>query len=119
MGQNDKAVLVSMGTPLLARATRAVFPAQTTIAECIHEISRLEPADAAERRVVQQIRRETHGVRFDILLVLQGGRIDKVRPEQRLEEIAAEREVKTPAGVDKQLVAQIELQSYAPVGGAR
>jgi len=114
---SDIPVVVSLGTPLLTRATRAVFPAQTTVAECIRELSNAEPADAGERRVVQQIRRETQGVRFDILLILRGGRIDRARPDQRLAEIATPREVRTPTGTAKMLVAQIELQSYAPVGG--
>ena len=106
-------VLVSLGTPLLARATRGFVPAQTTVAECIREVSR---ADPAERRVVQQIRREVEGVRFDILLVMQGGKIEKARPDQKLGEIAPPRDLQTPGGPVKQLVAQLELQSYAPVG---
>ena len=112
----DTSVVVSIGTPLMARATRAVFPAQTTVAECIREITNTEAVDADERRVVQQIRRETQGVRFDILLILRGGRIATARPDQPLAEIATPREVRTPTGTAKMLVAQIELQSYAPVG---
>jgi hypothetical protein len=114
--QTEPKVLVSLGTPLLARATRGLFPAQTTVADCIREVSRAEPSDPAERRVVQQIRREVEGVRFDILLVMQGGTIEKARPDQRLGEIAVPRDLQTPSGPVKQLVAQIEIQSYAPVG---
>ena len=112
-------VLVSVGTPLLERSSRAVFPAATTIAECLERVARTEPPDPDERRVVQQIRREIGAVRFEILLVMQGGVINKAQPSQRLGEVATLRDVQGPQGPEKQWVAQLELQAYAPVGRPR
>lgn len=117
--RTDSNVLVSVGTPLLERASRAVFPASTTIAECLERVARAEPPDPAERRVVQQIRREIGAVRYEILLVMQGGVTNKAQPNQRLGEVATLRDVPGPQGLEKQWVAQLELQAYAPVGSHR
>jgi hypothetical protein len=115
--RTESNVLVSVGTPLQQKASRGVFPAKLTIGECLDEVVKSEPADPAERRVVQQVRREIGAARFDIMLVMQGGGVEKVQPGQRLGDLATQREVQRPGGPEKFWAAQLELQSYAPVGG--
>lgn len=113
--ENDLPVVVSLGTPLMDESVRSVFPAQTSLGDCIRQVSETEPTTARERRVVQQIRREVSGSRFGIFVIFQG-KSESAQPSELLADVAVVRELRTAGRVEKVLVAQIELQAYAPVG---
>jgi hypothetical protein len=109
-------VVVAVKTPLMARATSVLLPGGLTVAQSLGEVRKIPPKDAAARRVLQQIDRETSGV-HDFLAVTRTGELVKIDPKKTtLDEIAIPREVKTTQGVEIQPTAAYEVQAYAPVG---
>jgi len=114
--KSENGVLVSLSTPILTRSTRRDYPAVMTLGECVREAARAEPPDPGERRIIEQIRREIAGARFDILVVFDGGKTELVKPDTPLRDIAIPRKVSTANGIEELWTAQVEVQSYAPVG---
>jgi hypothetical protein len=110
-------VLVSLSTPILSRAARRSFPAATTLGDCVKEVARLATTDPDERRVVQQLRREVNGAQFDILVIFESGKTERMKPETPLGEVAMQRQLLTPKGLEEVWTAQVEVQAYTPVGG--
>jgi PAB1-binding protein PBP1 len=114
MATKTDSVLLSLGVPFDKTATRATFPSTMKIRDCVQQISDSNPTSETERRVVQQLRREVAGSRFDILLIQENG-AKRVDPNADLGSISAIQEVPTPGGVEKLPVVQVEVQAYTPV----
>jgi hypothetical protein len=114
----DTSVLVAYKTPMTPRPSTAHLRGNLTLRQTLAELRRIPPKDEADRRLIQQLDRETAGP-HDFLVVGRRGELTKVDPEKTtLGDIAVPREVRTPRGTEKLPTAAFEVQAYAPVGGS-
>jgi hypothetical protein len=112
----DTSVLVAFKTPMTPRPSTAYLRGNLTLRQTLHELRHIPPKDEADRRLIQQLDRETSGP-HDFLVVGRQGELTKVDPERTtLGDIAIPREVRTPRGTEKLPTAAFEVQAYAPVG---
>jgi len=112
----DPSVLVAFKTPMTPRPSTAYLRGNLTLRQTLHELRRIPPKDEADRRLIQQLDRETSGP-HDFLVLGRKGELTKVDPERTtLGDIAVPREVRTPRGTEKLPTAAFEVQAYAPVG---
>ena len=119
MPDKTSSVLVAARTPWLSKSVCTTAPATTRLKECVAALCSLEPETSDEKRVVQQLRREVHGARFDILVVAEEGSARRADPDAPLSDVAVERTILKQGKPEKHWVAELELQSYAPVGLCR
>jgi hypothetical protein len=112
----NTSVLVAYKTPMTPRPSTAYLPSTLTLRQTLGELRRIPPKGEADRRLIQQLDRETSGP-HDFLVVGRQGELTKVDPERTtLGAIAIPREVRTPRGTEKLPTAAFEVQAYAPVG---
>jgi hypothetical protein len=112
----DTSVMVAYKTPMTPRPSTAYLPSRLTLRQTLGEVRRIPPKAEADRRLIQQLERETAGP-HDFLAVGPQGELTKVDPEKTtLGDIAVPREVRTPRGTEKLPTAAFEVQAYAPVG---
>jgi hypothetical protein len=112
----DTSVLVAYKTPMTPRPSTAYLPSNLTLRQTVGELRRIPPKGEADRRLIQQLDRETSGA-HDFLVVGGRGELTKVDPERTtLGDIAIPRDVRTAKGTEKLPTAAFEVQAYAPVG---
>jgi hypothetical protein len=114
--KEEDLVMVAVKTPLMPRALSARMSGRLTMAETLAELHKTPDRDANSRRVKQQLERETSST-HDYLVFTEAGEVIKKDPQKTtLRDIAIEREVKTPRGIETIPTAAFEVQAYAPVG---
>lgn len=114
---DDVSIAVAVKSPMSPRPLMARLRGKLSLSEAIKELCQTPPADAAERRLLQQLILEL-SAQHDYLAIGPKGELSKVADPAKttLAEIACEREVRTPSGVETTRIAAFEVQSYSPVG---
>ncbi len=113
---SDTNVLVAYKPAMAAKPSTAYLRGDLTLRQTLAELRRIPPKDDADRRLIQQLDRETAGP-HDFLAVGRRGELTKVDPERTtLGDIAVPRDVRTARGTEKLPTAAFEVQAYAPVG---
>jgi hypothetical protein len=110
-------VVTLVKTPMTIRPTTALLPARLTVSQAVAEIRKLPATEEHAMRVVRALEREMAGGTVDYLVLSPNGQVGRIAPSTRLEEIAVDKEIRTPHGLERRSVASFEVQAYAKVGG--
>ena len=110
-------VVTLVKTPMTMRPTTALLPAGLTVSQAVAEIRKMPATEENAMRVVRNLEREMAGGSFDYLVLSPNGQVARIAPSTRLEEIAVDKEIRTPLGLERRPVASFEVQAYAKVGG--
>ena len=110
-------VVTLVKTPMTIHPTTALLPARLTVSQAVAEIRKRPAPEEKAMRVVRDLEREMAGGTVDYLVLSPNGQVGRIAPSTRLEEIAVDKEIRTPLGLERRAVASFEVQAYAKVGG--
>ncbi len=115
---NRATILCGVGTPSSRSALKRFLPATYTVEQAVNHIRRQPPKDEREQEALASLEAELGANRWSYLAVRETGP-EPVNGDTYLPAIAVVREVRTPAGIEKVIVAALQVVAYAPVAAGR